>query len=100
VIATNLMSLLSAIVLSSPARTESGGLPDPDPATVEVAADNAGERGPKYRRSATLRRWMINVPGRLVKGGRRLRLRLQQGLWWAEEFIAAYQWIRTLRASP
>ena len=100
VIATNLMSLLSAIVLTSPARTASGGLPDPDPATVKVAADNAGERGPKYRRSATLRRWLINVPGRLVKGGRRLRLRLQQGLWWAEEFIAAYQWIRLLRASP
>lgn len=100
-IATNLMSLLSAIVLARHTNTKAEAPAATDTATVEVlAGDEADDRGPKYRRSATLRRWMINVPGRLVKGARRLRLRLQQGLWWAEEFIAAYQWIRALRASP
>jgi len=89
VVATNLMSLLSAVVVAG--RDEHGVVP-PD----EVDAQTGIQRRPQFRRSGSLRRWMLVIPGRLVRGGRRLRLRLPQGTWWAEVIIHAYQRLRLL----
>jgi hypothetical protein len=92
VMATNLMSLLSATIITG--RDEHGVVP-PD----EVDTVTGVQHHPRYRRGRTLRRWMLTIPGRLVRGGRRLGLRLPQGAWWAEVIIHAYQRLRLLPVS-
>jgi hypothetical protein len=92
VIASNLMSLVSAIVVTG---REQRTVVPPD----ETDAVTGVTRRPRYRRTATLRRWMMLVPGRLVRGGRRLRLRLPQNAWWADVIIDAYQRLRLLPLS-
>lgn len=92
VIAANLMSLLSAVVVAE--REERAVVPPDEADTV-----NGVVHRPRYRRSATLRRWMLVVPGRIVRGGRRLRLRLPQGSWWADVIIHAYERLRLLPLS-
>jgi hypothetical protein len=92
VMATNLMSLLSAVIVTG--RDEHGVVP-PD----EVDTVTGAKHRPRYRRGRTLRRWMLVVPGRIVRGSRRLRLRLPKGAWWAEVIIHAYQRLRLLPLS-
>jgi hypothetical protein len=89
VIATNLMSLLSAVVIAG---REQYHVVAPD----EVDTETQATRRPRYRRTATLRRWMLVIPGRIVRGGRRMRLRLPQGTWWADVIIHAYARLRLL----
>jgi hypothetical protein len=89
VIATNLMALLSAVVIAG--REHDQVIP-PD----EIDTKTGMTRRPRYRRTATLRRWMLVVPGRIVRGGRRVRLRLPQGTWWADVIIHAYARLRLL----
>ncbi len=75
--ATNLMAMLSATVRTvAPA---ADGPPDFDAA-----------RRPAYRTSPILRRWLIAVPGRVVRRSRQVHLRLPRGWWWMETFAATY----------
>lgn len=46
--------------------------------------------------TATLRRWLFDVPGRVLRSGRRLHLRLAKGLLWATQFQALYRRTRAL----
>jgi hypothetical protein len=46
-----------------------------------------------------LRRWLLAVPGRVLHSGRRVVLRLTQGILWAGTFIAAYQRLPLLSSS-
>jgi hypothetical protein len=94
VIATNLISMLSAaaakvnherlMMLVANAQE-----PGPRRAPIRVARHNA----------EFVRRWLINVPGRILRGGRQLHLRLAQGMLWAETFIATYQRLRLLTST-
>ena len=75
VVATNLMAMLSATVVA-----EDRDAREATAAATEDATDAEDEQA-AYRTSPTLRRWMIAVPGRLVRRARRLHLRLPQCLW-------------------
>ena len=77
VIATNLMAMLSATVLTVAPQTE-------------VPPDFDAERDPLCRTSPTLRPWLIAVPARVVHNSRQLQLRLPRGWWWADTFTATY----------
>jgi hypothetical protein len=46
--------------------------------------------------SQLFRRWLIDVPARLIKGGRQLRLRFATGMGWKASFWATYQRLRML----
>jgi hypothetical protein len=96
VIATNLASMLSAEVAAANHRV------------LAELAEDAEEQGdlarPPARRvarhnSPLLRRWLIDVPGRLVRGGRRLYLRLAAGMTWRPVFWATYHRLRLLTSS-
>ena len=91
VIAVNLVSMLSAVLLDT--------LPEPavaeaSPLLETVGADAANHETesdePSHRLATTVRRWMIAAPGRLTRGGRRLHLHLPRRWLWAERIIAVY----------
>lgn len=87
VIATNLISMLSAEAAAANHQ-----------ALIELAASAQDEEDlirPTAQRVARhnspfLRRWLIDVPGRLVKGGRRIHLRLASSMGWKPVFWATY----------
>jgi hypothetical protein len=93
VIATNLLSMISAVQaqenhralleLAAHAQEEEDLV---RPAAARVARHNTG----------LLRRWLIDIPARIVKGGRRLRLRLASGMAWKSTFWATYGRLRML----
>jgi hypothetical protein len=93
VIAVNLVSMLSAVLLDVlPQRLAAEGAPALD---EEVAdADEAISEEPSHRLATTVRRWMIAVPGRLTRGGRQLHLHLPRGWLWADRIIAVYDRLR------
>jgi hypothetical protein len=89
VIAHNLVALLSAVVADVNHRRlqeqmEQSPEPPPRPAPARVAAHN----------TKLIRRWLLAVPGRALHSGRRMVLRLAQGMLWAATFSAAYQRLR------
>jgi hypothetical protein len=91
VIAHNLIGLLSAVVADVNHRRleeqlEQSPEPPPRPAAARVAVHN----------TKLVRRWLLAVPGRVLHSGRRVALRLAQGMLWAATFIAAYQRLRLL----
>ena len=43
-----------------------------------------------------VRQRLMHVPGRLVRSGRRVTLRLARGWPWAEALAAAFSWLRAL----
>ena len=95
VIAHNLIALLSAVVADVNHRhlqeqLQQSPEPPPRPAAARVAAHN----------TKLVRRWLLAVPGRVLHSGRRVVLRLAQGMLWAATFIAAYQRLRLLTSSP
>src|SRR6266566_1867221 len=94
VVAHNLVALLSAVVADVNHRRlreqlEQSPEPPPRPAPARVAAHN----------TKLVRRWLLAVPGRVLHSGRRVVLRLAQGMLWAATFIAAYQRLRLLTSS-
>ncbi len=94
VVAHNLIALLSAAVADVNHRRlreqlEQSPEPPPRPAPARVAAHN----------TKLVRRWLLAVPGRVLHSGRRVVLRLAQGMLWAATFIAAYQRLRLLTSS-
>jgi hypothetical protein len=91
VIAHNLIALLSAVVADvnhCRLREQLEQSPEPPsrPAAARVAAHN----------TKLVRRWLPAVPGRVLHSGRRVVLRLAEGMHWAATFIAAYQRLRRL----
>jgi hypothetical protein len=93
VIATNLASMLSAEAAAANHQALSelaaNALEEEDlirPAAQRVARHN----------SPLLRRWLIDLPGRLVKGGRRIYLRLAASRGWKPVFWATYHRLRLL----
>ena len=48
------------------------------------------------RTSRTIRRRLLMIPGRLVRGARRYRLRLPARWPWADDFLAALSRLRAL----
>ncbi len=94
VIATNLVAMLSATA-AKVNHERLGELiatseePGPRRAPFRVARHNA----------EFVRRWLVNVPGRILHGGRQIHLRLAQGMLWAQTFIATYQRLRLLRST-
>jgi hypothetical protein len=94
VIAHNLVALLSALVTHVNHRRlreqlERSPEPGPRPAASRVAVHN----------TRLVRRWLLAVPGRVLHSGRRLVLRLAQGMLWAATFNAVYQRLRLLTSS-
>ena len=94
VIAHNLISLLSMIVSNVnhrrlQTRLEAWPEPPPRPAAERVARHN----------TELVRRWLPAVPGRVLHSGRRVILRLAEGVSWGPTFIAAYQRLRLLTSS-
>ncbi len=94
VIAHNLVALLSAVLADVNHRRLREQLqrspePPPRPAAARVAAHN----------TKLVRRWLLAVPGRVLHSGRRVTLRLAEGMLWAATFIAAYQRLRLLTSS-
>jgi hypothetical protein len=94
VIAHNLVALLSALVADVNHRRlqeqlEQSPEPPPRPAAARVAAHN----------TKLVRRWLLAVPARVLHSGRRVVLRLADGMLWATTFIAAYQRLRLLTSS-
>ena len=93
-IAHNLIALLSAVVADVNHRRLQEQLdqspePPPRPAAARVAAHN----------TKLVRRWLLAVPGRVLHSGRRVVLRLAEGMLWAATFIAAYQRLRLFTSS-
>jgi len=94
VVAHNLIALLSAVVADVNHRRlreqlEQSPEPPPRPAAARVAAHN----------TKLVRRWLLAVPGRVLHSGRRVVLRLADGMHWAATFIAAYQRLRLFTSS-
>src|SRR6266566_745984 len=94
VIAHNLIALLSAVLADVNHRRlreqlERSPEPPPRPAAARVAVHN----------TKLVRRWLLAVPGRVLHSGRRVTLRLAEGMLWAATFIAAYQRLRLLTSS-
>jgi hypothetical protein len=94
VIAHNLVSLLSAVVADVnhhrlEEQLEQSPEPPPRPAAERVGNHN----------TRLVRRWLLAVPGRVLHSGRRVMLRLAQGMLWASTFTAAYQRLRLLTSS-
>ena len=94
VIAHNLVALLSAVVADVNHRRlqeqlEQSPEPPPRPAAARVANHN----------TKLVRRWLLAVPGRVLHSGRRVVLRLAQGMLWAATFTAAYQRLRLLTST-
>jgi len=79
-LATNMMAMLSDTLMKAAPHNQTPAEEEP--------------REPRYRTTPTMRRWLIAVPGRLVRGGRKLQLRLPASLWWADEFMRTYDMLR------
>lgn len=90
VIAMNLVSMLSAVLLDT--------LPQ-RPASAPPVDEDVDDAEPSHRLATTVRRWMIAAPGRLTRGGRRLHLHLPRGWLWAERIIAVYERLRLISAT-
>ncbi|MGC8473564.1 MAG: hypothetical protein ACP5PW_04045 [Candidatus Dormibacteria bacterium] len=82
-IATNLTAMLSAVNVCrerQEAKAAAGG----------VLSDEQLAAVGQPHNTQLLRRWLFSVPARLVRGGRRLRLRLAPGMLHKEEFWALH----------
>jgi hypothetical protein len=89
-----MVALLSAVVVDVNHcrlgdQLEQSQEPPPQPAAARVAVHN----------TKLVRRWLLAVPGRFLHSGRRVVLRLAQGMLWSATFIAAYQRLRLLTCS-
>jgi len=89
-----MVAMLSAVVADVNLRRLHEQLdqsPEPPrrPAAARVAVHN----------TKLVRRWLLAVPGRVLHSGRRVVLRLAQGMRWAATFVAAYQRLRLLTSS-
>jgi hypothetical protein len=94
VVAHNLVSLLSAVVanvnhLRLEQQLDRSPKPPPRPAAERVGNHN----------TKLVRRWLLAVPGRVLHSGRRVVLRLAQGMLWASTFTDVYQRLRLLTSS-
>jgi hypothetical protein len=89
VIASNLTAMLSAINVArerQEVQSAAGGT---------LSAEELATVGHPHN-TAVLRRWLLTVPARLVRSGRRLRLRLAQGMVHKQEFWALHRHILNL----
>jgi hypothetical protein len=91
VIASNLTAMLSAANVARE-RHEDGAIAD-----AELPAEHLAKAG-RVHNTAVLRRWLFTVPARLVRSGRRLCLRLAQGMFHKREFWALHHYL--LRLAP
>jgi hypothetical protein len=96
VIATNLASLLSAqaVLVNHQALMEQLALAEAEEDLVRPA-HHAGGKVARHN-SGLLRRWLIDIPARLIRGGRQLRLRFARGMTWKSTFWATYSRLRLL----
>ena len=94
VIAVNLVAMLSAVMLSTlPAAPAAEEMEDTSRGSAE---DDDLDREPSHRLAKTIRRWMIAVPGRIARTGRRVHLHLPRGWLWADRIIAVYARLRLI----
>lgn len=96
VIATNLMAMLSA----QAAAVNHEALMEQVAAAVDESdlvrhAYHSGGRVARHN-SSLLRRWLIDIPARLIRGGRQLRLRFSPSMSWKAAFWATYERLRLL----
>ena len=95
-IAANLVAMLSSVLLAVRVPPGLEGQTSEDP-PAEDSSSAVDPEEPSHRLTKTLRRWMLAIPGRLVRGaGRRRHLRLPLGALWAEDFIAMYERLRRM----
>ncbi len=96
VIATNLVSMLSAqaAAVNHQALLEQAALAEEE-ADLVRPPHHSGHKVARHN-SGLLRRWLIDIPARLIKGGRQLRLRFGRGMTWKAAFWATYGWLRLL----
>jgi hypothetical protein len=96
VIATNLLSMISALVAQENHRAllEQAAQAE-DVGDLVRPAHHSGGKVARHN-SQLLRRWLIDVPARLIKGGRQLRLRFATGMGWKASFWATYHRLRML----
>ena len=90
-IASNLTAMLSAANVARE-RHEAGATADAEPPAEHLA--KAGQ----VHNTAVLWRWLFTVPARLVRSGRRLYLRLAQGMFHKRELWALHHYL--LRLAP
>ncbi len=83
VIATNLTSMLAGVNVGRER-------PEAYAAAVGILPDEQLAAVGHPHNTQLLRRWLLSVPARLVRGGRRLRLRLAPGMFHKEEFWAPH----------
>ena len=86
VIAHNLISLLSMVVSDVNHCLLLARLA----ACPELPSRPAAERVARHN-TLLVRRWLLSVPGRILHSGRRVTLRLAQGMSWASTFLGTYQ---------
>ncbi len=92
VIASNLTAMLSAVNVCrerQDAQAAAGGTLTPEQLAAVGQPHN----------TAVLRRWLLTVPARLVRSGRRLRLRLARGMVHQQEFWALHYYVGRLAPS-
>ncbi|MGH7698580.1 MAG: IS1380 family transposase [Candidatus Dormibacteria bacterium] len=96
VLATNLASMLStqAATVNHEALVEQAAQAE-DEADLVRPAHHQGGKVARHN-SGLLRRWLIDIPARLIKGGRQLRLRFSRGMTWKSTFWATYSRLRLL----
>ena len=96
VIATNLASLLSAqaAFVNREALMEQAAQAEEE-TDLARPAHHAGGKVARHN-TGLLRRWLIDVPARLIKGGRQLHLRFARGMTWKSTFWATYCRLRLL----
>ena len=91
VIASNLTAMLSAANVARERHEAEAA------AGADLPAEHPAKAG-QVHNTAVLRRWLFTVPARLVRSGRRLYLRLAQGMFHKREFWALHHYL--LRLAP
>jgi len=96
VIAHNLASLLSAVTASL---NHQHLMEKVATATTEEELRRPAPERVQPHNLELVRRWLIGVPGRLVRGGRQVLLLLAAAMPWRQVFEATYQHLRLLNCS-
>lgn len=91
--ALNITSMLSDMIPTAPTYLDPDGELRCESPRDRIRLD---DNTPKHRAIKTVRRWILNVPGRIVRTGRRTTLRLPAGYRHITTMIATYQAILAL----
>lgn len=85
-LALNATSMLCDMTPPAPAREDAAGIPRSESPRDRIRAD-----APTRRAIKTIRRWILNLPGRVVRTGRRTILRLPAGYRHLTTLTATYE---------